>query len=174
MNYEEQYEISFSGLKPGTHTFEFQIDKKFFEHIEYAEIRDGQVAVKITMDREERMMDFHFNIGGTVKVPCDRCNEIMDIGIAGEERLIVKLGDRFFEESDDVQIIPDTENKIDLGPFIYEYIYLLVPFRKVHPDDEKGNSLCDPEVIKKLNDLSEKHLPDPRWDVLNKLKNENS
>lgn len=158
-------------MKLGRHTFDFQIDQKFFEHLEYAEIKDGRVGVTVAMNREERMMDLHFAIEGTVKLPCDRCNEFMDISIAGEERLIVKLGDRYYEESDDVQIIPETDQKIDLGPFIYEYIYLLVPFRKVHPDDKNGNSMCDPEIIKKLKELSESHNADPRWEALNQLKN---
>ncbi|MCK9422402.1 MAG: DUF177 domain-containing protein [Bacteroidales bacterium] len=158
-------------MKLGRFTFDFQIDQKFFEHFDNAEIKDGRVGVTVTMNREERMMDLHFAIEGTVKVPCDRCNELIDIGIDGEERLIIKLGDRYYEESDNVQIIPETDQKIDLGPFIYEYIYLLIPFRKVHPDDEYGNSMCDPEIIMKLKELSERHIPDPRWEALNQLKN---
>jgi len=106
-----------------------------------------------------------------VKVACDRCNELMDVGVSGNERLIVKLGDHYYEESEDVQVIPDTAHQFDLGPFIYEYIHLLLPIRRVHPEDEAGNSRCDPEILKKLKELSERHIQDPRWDVLTKLKN---
>ncbi|MCK9203534.1 MAG: DUF177 domain-containing protein [Bacteroidales bacterium] len=174
LNFAGQYEVLFTGLKPGEYFFDFQIGRTFFENSESDGIKDGEVRVRVRMDREERMMDLHFHIEGKVNVPCDRCNEPMDIEIAGEERLIIKLGDRYFEESEDVQIIPETDNKIDLGPFIYEYIYLLLPARRVHPDDESGNSTCNPEVLRRLKELSENHVPDPRWEVLNKLKNHQS
>ena len=167
----EQYQIAFSGLKPGTHTFDFKIGKLFFDAVEDAEIRDGAVSVTVTMVKEERMMDFHFTIAGTVKVSCDRCNELMDIAIGGNERLIVKFGDRYYEESEDVQVIPETAHQFDLRPFIYEYIHLLLPIRRVHPEDKKGESLCDPVIIEKLKELSQHHTLDPRWDALNKLKN---
>jgi uncharacterized metal-binding protein YceD (DUF177 family) len=170
VNYPEQHKIAFIGLEPGTHVFDFQIGRPFFETIEDTEIDDGNVAVKVTMLKEERMMDMHFSIEGTVILPCDRCLEPVEMKIEGSERLIVKLGDRYFEESEDVQVIPDTDHQIDLGPFIYEYIYLLLPIRRVHPEDQDGNSQCDPEVIKKLGELIHEKEPDPRWEVLRNLK----
>jgi uncharacterized metal-binding protein YceD (DUF177 family) len=170
VNHPDQYQIAFTGLNSGTHTFDFQVGDKFFEQVEDAEITGGQVAVMVTMVKEERMMDLHLEINGKVSVPCDRCNELIDVEVNGHERLIIKLGDRYFEESEDVQVIPDTAHKFDLSPFLYEYIHLLLPIRRVHPEDEEGNSQCDPEIMKKLKELSESHIQDPRWDALNQLK----
>jgi uncharacterized metal-binding protein YceD (DUF177 family) len=116
------------------------------------------------------MMDLHLAIEGKVSVACDRCNEQMEMDVKGNERLIIKLGDRYYEESDDVQVIPDTAHQFDMSPFLYEYIHLLLPIRRVHPEDEKGNSRCDPGIIRKLKELSESHMPDPRWEALNQLK----
>ena len=174
MNNPEQYQIAFSGLNPGTHIFDFKVGKMFFHQAEDAEIRDGEISVTVTMAKEERMMDLHFAINGTVIVCCDRCNEMMELEVNGNERLIVKYGDRYYEESEDVQIIPETSHQFDLSPFIYEYIHLLIPIRRVHPEDAQGNSQCDPEILKKLKDLSEHHAKDPRWDALNQLKNNKS
>ena len=174
VNHADQYQIAFSGLHPGTHSFDFQIGDSFFEQVKDAEITGGQVSVMVTMAKEERMMDLHFEIHGTVKVPCDRCNELMDFAVDGNERLIIKLGDHYQEESEDVQIIPDTAHQFDLRPFLYEYIHLLLPIRRVHPEDEEGNSQCDPEILKKLKELSEHHIQDPRWEALNLLKNKNN
>jgi uncharacterized protein len=170
VNHADQYQIAFSGLNSGTHVFDFQIGDKFFEQVEDAEIEGGQVSVIVTMAKEERMMDLHLEINGKVKVPCDRCNELMDVEVKGTERLIVKLGDHYYEESEDVQVIPDTAHQFDLGPFLYEYIHLLLPIRRVHPEDEEGNSQCDPEILKKLKELSEQHIQDPRWEALEMLK----
>jgi uncharacterized metal-binding protein YceD (DUF177 family) len=170
VNYADQYQIAFSGLHPGTHTFDFKVGDKFFEQLQDAEITGGDVSVAVTMAKEERMMDLHLEISGRVKVACDRCNELMHVEVSGSERLIIKLGDHYHEESEDVQVIPDTANQFDLGPFLYEYIHLLLPIRRVHEEDEEGNSQCDPEIIRKLKELSERHIQDPRWEVLSKLK----
>jgi uncharacterized protein len=170
VNQADQYQIAFSGLNPGMHTFDFQVGDKFFEQVKDAEITGGMVSVLVTMAKEERMMDLHLEISGKVRVACDRCNELMDVEVKGNERLIVKLGDHYYEESEDVQVIPDTSHQFDLGPFMYEYIHLLLPIRRVHPEDEEGNSHCDPEIIKKLKELSERHIQDPRWEALAQLK----
>jgi len=170
VNHPDQYQIAFSGLNPGTHLFDFQIGDSFFEQLQDAEIKGGQVSVIVTMAKEERMMDLYLEISGQVRVACDRCNELMDMEVDGRERLIIKLGDHYYEESEDVQVIPDTAHQFDLGPFMYEYIHLLLPIRRVHPEDEAGNSQCDPEIIRKLKELSESHMPDPRWEALKKLK----
>jgi len=170
MNHPDQYQIAFSGLSSGTHLFDFQIGDRFFELVEDKEITGGQVSMKVTMVREERMMDLHLEISGKVRVTCDRCNELMDVEVKGNERLIVKLGDHYYEESEDVQVIPDSSHQFDLSPFLYEYIHLLLPVRRIHPEDENGNSQCDPEILKKLKELSETHIQDPRWEVLGRLK----
>jgi uncharacterized metal-binding protein YceD (DUF177 family) len=166
----EQYKIAFSSLTPGTHIFDFQIDSTFFEEGENTGIISGNIAVNVTMMKEERMMDLHFSLRGAVVVPCDRCLEPVEVEVKGNERLIIKLGDRYVEETDEIQIIPDTEHQVDLAPFLYEFVYLMVPMRRVHDEDEDGNSLCDPEILKKISELNPEKEPDPRWEALNKLK----
>ncbi len=171
MNHPDPYKIAFAGLSQGTHDFRFEIGDSFFAEVEDAEIQGGDVAVEVTLMKEERMMDLHFAIRGEVKVPCDRCNELMEVAVEGSERLILKLGDRYYEESEDVQVIPESAHQVDLGPFLYEYIHLLMPIRRVHPEDEDGRSQCDPEVLHKLGELSGHTAGDPRWEALKVLKN---
>ena len=166
----DQYNITFSGLKPGKHAYDFKISASFFEDFERSEIQGGRVAVHVEMEKDERMMVFLFSILGKVIVPCDRCNDPVELEVKGNERLVVKLGDHHEEISEEVQIIRESDNKFDLQPFLYEYIHLLIPFRRIHPDDELGKSTCNPDVLKKLKELSEQHTPDPRWEALNKLK----
>ena len=173
MKNPDEYQVSFGGLKPGTYTYEFRVGKSFFELEEDTEIRDGKVTVIVTMVREERMMDLHFDMQGTLTVLCDRCNEPLNVDVKGTERLIVKYGDRYYEESEEVQIIPESANQLDLSPFIYQYVHLLVPARKVHPEDAKGKSKCDPAILKKLEEMSGPSEGDPRWEALRSLKKKN-
>jgi len=171
MTRQDKYRIAFTGLKPGTHSYSFRVGNGFFEQIRDAEITAGDVTVEVTMVKEERMMDLHLELSGNVRVVCDRCNEPLEIGVKGPERLIVKIGDHWEEESEDVQVVPDTMHEIDLAPFLYEYIHLLLPARRVHPDDGNGHSGCNPEVLKKLEELSPHPHRDSRWEALNRLKN---
>jgi uncharacterized protein len=169
VDYFRQFVIPFGGLKPGNHHFVFGIDDTFFKHFEYSEIKEGKITVDIDLEKEEKVLVFSFSFNGKVILPCDRCFEPMELAISGSDRLVVKFGTAYYEENEDLQIIPEGESNFDVSPFIYEYVNLLVPFRRVHPDDENGNSTCDPEILKKLDYLSEKHEPDHRWDALNDL-----
>jgi uncharacterized protein len=171
LNHLEQYIIPFGGLKPGHHAFDFVVDNVFFDQFEHTEIKSGTVAVHVDMEREERMMVLDFTIFGKVTLPCDRCLEPLKIAIEGKEKLVVKLGDHYEEESELVEIIPETDKLFDISSYLYEYLHLLLPAKRVHPDDENGQSTCDPAVMNKLKELDEQHVPDPRWEALNKLKN---
>ena len=75
------------------------------------------------------------------------------------------------EENDEIVVIPEHDYEIDLSQYLYEYINLILPYRKVHGEDENGNSLCNPDIIKKIEEHTEEEATDPRWDALKKLKN---
>jgi uncharacterized metal-binding protein YceD (DUF177 family) len=70
-------------------------------------------------------------------------------------------------------VVPIGENHFDVSPFIYEFIHLSLPVRRVHPDNEQGESTCDPEVIRLLEEKQPSSEPDPRWEALAKLKKKN-
>lgn len=171
MNYLRHFIIPFSGLKAGNHTFTFEIDDKFFEHFEYSEIRKGEVHIDCLLEKQARMMVLFFDIAGTVKVPCDRCAEEFDLQVEGKQKLIVKFGADHLEESEDVLVITEKEHELDISQYLYEYVHLLLPIKKVHGTDDQGNSLCNPEVLRFIKEV-EDHPVDPRWEVLNKLKDD--
>ena len=172
MNYFAQFIIPVTGLKPGSHQFDFEIDDSFFEHFEYSEIQKGLIPLHLVIEKEDNLLVFLFDFKGRVRVPCDRCSEQFDLPVEGKDRLILKFGSDFHEESEEIQVVPIGENHFDLSPFIYEFIQLSLPVRKVHPDNESGESTCDPGVISRLEDLATSSEPDPRWEVLSRLKNE--
>ncbi|HSG67804.1 MAG TPA: DUF177 domain-containing protein, partial [Bacteroidales bacterium] len=143
----KDFMIPFVGLKEGNHDYAFDIDGKFFESFEYSEITQGKAHIDVALERKERMLIFTFDFRGFVTVPCDRCAEDMEYPVKGHERLIVKFGHEFNEESEEIFVIPDTESHIDISTFIYEYIMLSLPIKRVHPEGEEA---CNPEVIEKL------------------------
>ncbi|MBI9037351.1 MAG: DUF177 domain-containing protein [Bacteroidales bacterium] len=167
----KRYIIQFGGLSIGNHNFEFHVDDAFFENFEYSEIKEGDVFVDVSLEKQETMLILNFSIKGNVNIICDRCSDFFDLPISTNQQLIVKFGDEDFEETDDIFVIPFNEHKIDLSQLIYEYINLSVPIKRVHPDNKHGNSTCDPEIIKIIEGLSENNSTDNRWDALKKLKN---
>jgi uncharacterized protein len=169
VNYLKHFIIPFIGLKVGNHTFNFEIEDKFFEHFEYSEIKKGRLHVDCLLDKQVRMMVLYFDIAGTVRIPCDRCAEEFDQPIHGKQKLIVKFGADHQEESEDILVITEKEHELDVSQFLYEYIHLMLPFKKVHGTDENGISLCNPEVTRYIIDKEELVIY-PGWEVLQKLK----
>ena len=171
-----EYIISFSSLKPGRYEYEFEVDDTFFEHFEQTEITHGSLAVKLEVQRQPMMLALAFNITGEVELTCDRCGDLYRQPVSGHRRLVVHIGGEEMEDEDDIIMLPAHEHAIDVSKYIYEFIVLFTPQRRVHPEDENGESGCDPEVIKKLNELKvgddqDGLAPsDPRWAALKGLK----
>ena len=163
------FTIPYKGLSTGNHSFAFIIGKQFFESFEYFEGIDGNLNASLELLKEPNLMDFSIHLQGEVNLQCDRCLGIFKQLVEGDFKLIVKFGETFEEESDEVIILPLTENRIDLSQYFFEYINMLVPLQKIHPDKENGESGCDPKMIEQLNQYSEQK-EDPRWEVLKKLK----
>jgi uncharacterized metal-binding protein YceD (DUF177 family) len=173
VNSQDTYIIPFRGLKPGIHPFDFEIGDAFFEVFPESQIKTGEVQVHLDFDKEERMLVLTFTLSGSVQVPCDRCNEPVDIKVGGEEHLIMKFGVEYQEQSDEVVIIPEMTSEVDVAPFIYEYVHLLMPMRKVHGEPGAEGTTCDPAILRKLEELNQKSTTDDRWDALSKLKDNN-
>lgn len=172
MDYLKEFVIPFKGLKEGNHQFTFKIDDRFFEEIGYGELRKGDIRVDVDLLREERMLTLDFRFSGYAEVECDRCASPFQQKVAGNKRLFFKIGNEYSEESDEVIIIPESEHSISISQYIYEFINLLMPVRKVHPVDEQGRDQCDPEVVRRIDQFTKEQTTDPRWDALKKLKKE--
>ena len=172
MDYLKDFIIHFVGLSIGNHRFDFEVNDRFFEQFEYSQLQHGLVQIQVDLEKQDRMMIFSFGLKGNVEVTCDRCGEEFMLPLNGNQRLIVKFGIEFKEESDDMIVIPSTEYKIDLAPFIYEYLHLMLPWRIIHPDDSNGNTTCNPDILRRLEELAPHASTDPRWAVLGSLHEE--
>ena len=170
MNYFKQFIIQFNSLSVGFHQYRFEITEKFFEKYEESEFKKGDIIIDLSLERKERMMILDFSIEGKIEVMCDRCLENFYMPINGSEHLIVKFGDKKVEENEEILIISESENELDLSSYLYEYICLLVPMRRIHSNNENNESSCDNEIIKKIEDLSSENKTDPRWEKLKNIK----
>ena len=172
-----EYTIPFVGLKLGKHRFEYDLDNAFFEHFGYDEFNDANVKVDLLFDKKTTMMELHFTVSGTVNVNCDLTNEPYDQPIEGTLLLVVKFGDEFNNDNEDLLIIPHGEYEVNVQQYIYELVVLSVPLKKVHPGVKDGTLKSD--VLEKLDEFSLKENKenkgedtDPRWDKLKNLLND--
>jgi len=175
MKVNKDFLIPFVGLKLGKHQFEFEINKKFFDDFGFDEYNDVNVKVNLVLEKKSTMLELDFKHKGTVNVPCDITNEDFDLPIKGKLNLIVKFGDEYNDENDEMLILPHGEFQVDVSQYIYEMIVLSVPSKRTHPGIKDGT--IAPEILEKLNELApreeqeeeEDKNTDPRWDGLKKL-----
>ena len=182
------YKVELKNLSPGVHQYEYFLENKFFVDIDGDEVQKGKVKVNLTVKRSSMVFDMNFQLEGVVYVPCDRCLDDMDLPISAKNKLIVKFGKEYAEESDEIVIIPEAEGEINLAWFIYEFIALTIPMKHVHApgkcnkamssklkkhttrrsddDDEYEDESAD-EII--VEDDSSDMSSDPRWDALKGL-----
>ena len=172
----KEFIIPFIGLKLGKHHFDYQIDKTFFEHFEYDDFNDVKIKTDLVFEKKTTLLELHFKISGTVNVNCDISNEPYDQKIKGNFDLVVKFGDEYNDEHDEILIIPHAEYEINIAQYIYELIILSVPAKRIHPGINDGSLQTD--ILKKLEELSPQGTDnkkkkieeiDPRWNTLKKL-----
>ena len=169
----KEFTIKFVGLKAGGHYFEYEIEKSFFEHFEYNEFNDADVKAEVSLTKKPTLLELNFKASGTVNVNCDLTNEPFDQEISNAFDLVVKFGDEYNDENEEILIIPHSEYEINIAQYLYELIALSVPPKRVHPGVIDGT--LKSEILEKLEELQPKgdtnsnEETDPRWDSLKKL-----
>ena len=171
----KEFIIQFIGLKQGEHNFDYKIDNKFINHFEYDEFNDANLDIKVVLNKKTTLLELHFLVSGTVNINCDLTNEPFNQVIENDFNLVVKFGNEYNDENEEILIIPHSEYEIDISQYIYELIVLSVPFKRIHPGVIDGS--LNSEILKKLEELSPKGLEektknediDPRWNTLKKL-----
>ena len=170
------YTIPFVGLKEGKHHFDYHIDNTFFLEFNYDEFNDANLKVDLFFEKKTTLLELSFKVTGSINVNCDVTNEPFNLDIEDDFNLVVKFGEAYNDDNDEILIIPHGEYQINVAQYIYELIVLALPAKKVHPGIEDGS--LKSEILNKLEELSPKEQTkeiknteetDPRWDTLKKL-----
>ena len=182
------YKVELKNLPPGVHEYEYFLENKFFVDIDGDEVQKGKVKVNLTVKRTSMVFDMNFQLEGIVYVPCDRCLDDMELPVSTQNKLVVKFGKEYAEESEEIVIIPEEEGEINLAWFIYEFIALAIPMKHIHApgkcnkamssklkkhtarraddEDEFDEEAADDIVV---DDDAADMPSDPRWDALKGL-----
>lgn len=162
--------IRFNDLDIGSHNFDFEIDKEFFEKFDHHDFIDCNLKVAVNLIKDERMLTLTVKVDGSVDVECDRCLDSLTIPVDSTETFIVKEGEEGGEFDDDNLIfITKNDIEVNISNQIFDIVVLSLPMRKIHPDDKNGESTCNASQLAYLSSEEEEKI-DPRWEALNKLK----
>jgi len=170
---KKEFSVPFSGLKQGKHEFKYVVNNEFFESFGYTEFNDANVNLQVLLNKMSTMLEFELQAEGTINIDCDLTSEPYDQEINSELELVVKFGEEFNDDDDEILIIPHGEHQVNIAQYVYEMLVLAVPQKRIHPGVEDGT--LDSEVLKRLEDLQPKEKKenkeetDPRWDALKKL-----
>ncbi len=170
---QKEFNIPFSGLKQGKHNFEYKIDNAFFESFGYDEFNAANMALNVALTKMSTMLEFEMEAIGTVNLDCDLTSEPYEQPISAQLELVVKFGDEYNDEDDDILIVPHGAHQVNIAQYIYEMLVLAVPLKRIHPGVLDGS--LQSEALKRLEELQPKETienkkeNDPRWDELKKL-----
>ncbi len=174
---KKEFFIPFVGLKPGEHKFEYQINNEFFESFGYDEFNAADIEAMATLNKTSTMMELDLEGYGTVNVNCDLTNEPFNQEIEANLHLVIKFGEAFNDEDDEILILPHGEHQFNIAQYLYEMLVLAVPQKRTHPGVLDGT--LKSEALQRLEELQpretskEEKSTDPRWDGLKKLLTDN-
>ncbi len=175
MNTLKSYDIKFSGLKNGTHLYNFHLDRRFFEHFDNDDFDQCDIDITVELNKSEQLLEFSIHNKGTIQIPCDISGELFDQKIEGELNFIIKFGNTFNDDSDDLILIPYNSHLFNIAQQIYESVILSIPAKRIHPDILSGKKIADNakyivnyDRSSSITKQAEKKI-DPRWAALKKI-----
>lgn len=127
-----QFKLPLRSLAEGTHTFEYHLDKQFFENMESVDVRDADINVALTVTYQHDVYALSFVLKGTVTVPCDRCLDDLPLDIDTVYNINVRYGEDY-NDSDDFMEIPESDAFLNVAYMIYDTVSLAIPIKHVHP-----------------------------------------
>ena len=190
-----EYKLPLKSMPEGTQEFHYHLGKPFFNNMESEDIHDADLEVSLQVDHKSDLYAMRFSIEGTVTLICDRCLDDLEFPIDTEYAINVKYGEDYNDDSDDLLIIPESDNYLNVAYMIYDTVALSIPIKHVHPlgkcnrqmsqmlkkhrataADEEEAELED-RLIDEMDNMAPEadNTPtDPRWDGLKKLAGDNA
>lgn len=171
------FAVNIIGLSNRIHQFHYEFGDEFFAAYGTGLISKGNFKADVELDKHETFIEAVFKIAGDAKLICDRSLDPFDYPVNFKKKIVFKYGNADEELSDEIIMIHRDTDTLELGQYIYEFIGLEIPIKKLHPryqhemdmDEEaegkiiytSGDTIHDPDSDENI---------DPRWEKLKKLK----
>lgn len=167
----EQFKIDLKGLAEEQTPLAYSLDDQFFQSIDSTLVQGGSLHVSGSIRKAVGFFELQLHTVGFVRIPCDRCLDLMEQPIETDQRLVVKLGSEALE-TDDVIVVDERDALLDTSWLIYESIALAVPIQHVHQPGDCNDAMMrmlEEHSAARSSDADAKDI-DPRWNALKGLK----
>ncbi|MCC8112718.1 MAG: DUF177 domain-containing protein [Bacteroidales bacterium] len=179
-----EFNLPLKSLSDGEHIFEYHLGRQFFANMENEDVRDADLDVKLTVKARGGKYDLQFHVGGEVVTLCDRCLDDLHLPIDANYHIMVEYGDDYNDESDDLLVIPQSDNNLNVAYMIYDTAALAIPIKHVHPMGKCNRQMTailrkhrtrpadedaelENDLIDEMDTMGGQDQPtDPRWDGL--------
>lgn len=175
MKNTQEYNINIFTLSNKLHHYHWDIDDSFFDDfVQYREfsIKKGDLYADISLTKSDMLIKLSFKIKGNIELCCDKSLELFDHHISIDKDLIIKFGEKNEELTDEMIIIRKDTQVINITKYLYDFIMLAIPMKKIHPRflDEYNDIKDETTLIYSSNPVSENdEKKDGLWDTLKKL-----
>ncbi len=162
----DPYSVHIQGLSYTVHHFHYDLGDAFFKRFGEGILSQGVFQADVALNKRETFIEATFQIQGTARLVCDRSLDEYDQPMTINRKVLFKFGDENKEISEDVLMIPRNTDTLKLGQYLFEFIGLEVPMKKLHPrfqNEEESEGI--------VYTSGSEPGGDPRWDVLKKLMN---
>ncbi|MCE7067333.1 DUF177 domain-containing protein [Dyadobacter sp. CY326] len=178
-----KYNIDIYGLEDKQYAYEMESGDVFFQELEQDLIEYGHFKTRVVLNKSATMIQLNFHTVGSVTLTCDRSLEPFEEPIDSNERIILKFGDHNEELTEEIEIIDRNTTRINVARYLFDFIALSLPFKKIHPDlrdeeeeidplDEADGILVYSSETAEGEEIEQEEKIDPRWEALKKLKGE--
>lgn len=178
MNKSQTFGIEIAALANGSHAFDYLMHDDFFASIEQDIISKGNVFTDVLLEKTDLYIKAKFMSKGSVELICDRTLLPFNYFIETQNTLTFNFSDRNEEINEELVLIRRDTTVLEVSNYIYEFIILAIPLKKIHPDYKRKDEDENNDNILIYSSLSEESEPedtgvdilDPRWEALKKLK----
>lgn len=172
------HSINIVGLSNKEHQFQYDFGDDFFRKYGNDLISEGNFHVDVLLNKHETFLETTFKIKGIARLICDRSLEPFDFPIESERMIVFKYGEEFQEMTDEIIVIPRETATLELGQYMYEFIGLEIPLKKLHPkfqNEPEDETESEGKIVYSsgptdTDEKDEDEGTDPRWNILKKLK----
>lgn len=128
-----KYSLPLKSLSKGTHEFDYKIDTQFFVDMESQDVCGAALDAAVTVRYDGIAYDLSFAVTGEVTVQCDRCLDEMQQPVNATYHIVVKYGDSYRDDSDELLEIPERDSALNISYMLYDTVELAIPLKHVHP-----------------------------------------
>lgn len=191
------YKLPLKSLPSGSHEFEYELGKQFFEDMESTDIRDAHLKVIALVNVKGDVYELSLKVNGELTLICDRCLDELPWPVDTEYKVFVKYGEDYNDEADNLLVIPESDNFLNISYILYDTVALTIPIKHVHPMGKCNRAMSsllrkhrspvanlegdDSEMMEEMMDsmddidMAADDAPvDPRWNDLKKIKNQDN